>query len=324
MTDYVIIVREGEAIKVCYKLGATDAQLSLLKEMIKASKLAMTVEIIPEESGERENLLKRLSELVRKEIKFDPESKIRTVQDVMQRMHEKGLFKEKAFGSKLKDDLIKNLMARQQAINASEEKPGTTLRACNPDGSLDSILGMVKTSDSKVEQVLKVCTEVLENVTKLHTRLDKHASECIAVDETLKLLQKIANRVTPGEEIEEVQVPRFMCSFCEVDSHKLADCKDKQRCLKCGLFSHKQDTCGFDKTCNYCGIKGHAARLHDVITQEERLKIFTFHGPEAFGHFMAADQQQGLVGEQQRGGYQGRRGRGRTLGYGRNSRGRKF
>ncbi len=89
----------------------------------------MTVEIIPEESGERENLLKRLSELVRKEIKFDPESKTRTVQDVMQRMHEKGLFKEKAFGSKLKDDLIKNLMVRQPATNAPEEKPGTTLGA---------------------------------------------------------------------------------------------------------------------------------------------------------------------------------------------------
>ena len=99
MTDNVIIVREGETIKSCYKIVATDAQLSLLKEVIKASKLAMTVEIIPEESGECEILLKRLSELVRKEIKFDPESKTRTVQDVMQRMHEKGLFKEKAFAS---------------------------------------------------------------------------------------------------------------------------------------------------------------------------------------------------------------------------------
>ena len=320
MTDYVIIVREGETIKSCYKIVATDAQLSLLKEVIKASKLAMTVEIIPEESGECEILLKRLSELVRKEIKFDPESKTRTVQDAMQRMHEKGLFKEKAFGSKLKDDLIKSLMVRQQATSASDEKPGASN---NHFGSLDSILDMVKTSDSKVEQVLKVCTEALESVTRIHTRLDKHASECIAVDETLKLLQKIANRVTPGEKVEEVRVPRFMCSYCEVDTHKLAECKDKQRCLKCGLFSHKQDTCDFDKTCNYCGIKGHAARLHDVITQQERLKIFTFHGPEAFGHFMAADQQQGLVGEQ-RGGYQGRRGRGRTLGYARNSRGRKF
>ena len=58
----------------------------------------MTVEIIPEESGERENLLKQLSELVRKEIKFDPESKTRKVKNVMQRMHEKGLFKAKAFG----------------------------------------------------------------------------------------------------------------------------------------------------------------------------------------------------------------------------------
>ena len=287
----------------------------------------MTVEIIPEESGERENLLKRLSELVRKEIKFDPESKTRTVQDVMQRMHEKGLFKEKSFGSKLKDELIKNLMVRQPAVNALEEKPGTTLRASNnSDGSLDSILDIAKASDSKVEQVLKLCTEVLESVNKIHTRLDKHASECIAVDETLKLLQKIANRVNPGnpgEEKEEAQEPRFMCSYCEVDSHKLAECSEKQRCLKCGLFSHKQDTCGFDKTCNYCGIKGHAARLHDVITQQERLKIFTFHGPEAFGHFMAADQQQGMVGEQ-RGGYQGRRGRGRTLGYGRNGRGKKY
>ena len=42
--------------------------------------------------------MKQLSELVRKEIKFDPESKTRKVQNVMQRMHEKGLFKEKAFG----------------------------------------------------------------------------------------------------------------------------------------------------------------------------------------------------------------------------------
>ena len=161
----------------------------------------MKVEIIPEESGEPENLLKRISELVRKEIKFDLESKNRTVQDIMQRMHEKGLFKEKAFGSKLKDELIKNLMVRQPVINSSEEKPVTTLRASNnSDSSLKSILDMAKTSDSKVEQVLKICTEVLESVTKIHTRLDNHASECIAVDETLKLLQKIANQVTPGEE----------------------------------------------------------------------------------------------------------------------------
>ena len=115
-----------------------------------------------------------------------------------------------------------------------------------------------------------------------------------------------------------------MWSYCVVDTHKLAECSVKQRCLKCGLFSHKQDTCVFDKTCNYCGIKGHAARLHDVITQQERLNIFTFHGPEAFGHFMAVDQQQGMVREQQRGGYHGRHGRGRTLGYERNCRGKKY
>ena len=216
-------------------------------------------------------------------------------------------------------------MVRQPATNAPEEKPGTTLGASNnTDGSLNSILDTAKTSDSKVKQVLKICTEVLENVTKIHTRLDKRASECNAVDETLKLLQKIANQVTPREEREEVQELRFMCSYCEVDTHKLAECNDKQRCLKCGLFSHKQDTRGFDKTFNYCGIKGHAARLHDVITKQERLKILTFHEPEAFGHFMAADQQQGMVGEQQRGGYLGRHGRGRTLGYGRNSQGKKY
>ena len=48
----------------------------------------MTVKIIPEVSEDQENLLKRISELVRKEVKFDKEAKTRKVQDVIQRVHE--------------------------------------------------------------------------------------------------------------------------------------------------------------------------------------------------------------------------------------------
>lgn len=331
---------------------------------MKASKLAMTVEIVPEVSGDRENLLKRIGELVKKEVKFDTETKNRTIQEVIQRMYEKGLFKEKTFGAKLKDDIIKNLMVRQSttdhhvtkpksegiksngaedkfgeilktcsmmettvctAINASDRKIGSILKASNSSGDkLDIIVDKASSSDAKIDQVLKTCKEILESVSRVHARMDKHTSECIAVDETLKLLQRIANRMNPVEDEERTQTQRFMCSYCEVDDHKLTDCNTKQRCLKCGLFSHKQESCDFDKTCNHCGVKGHAARLHDVVTQDERLKIITFHGPEAFGHFMAADQQQGVVGNQNRGGFQGRRGRGRNLGYVRFGRAKKF
>lgn len=36
MTEYVIIIRDGEAAKACYRIEASDTQLLLLKEMVKA------------------------------------------------------------------------------------------------------------------------------------------------------------------------------------------------------------------------------------------------------------------------------------------------
>ena len=36
MIEYVIINKDGEAAKAYYKIEASDAQLALLKEMIKA------------------------------------------------------------------------------------------------------------------------------------------------------------------------------------------------------------------------------------------------------------------------------------------------
>ena len=48
----------------------------------------MTVKLIPEVSEDQENLLKRISELVRKEVKFEMDAKTRKVQDVIQRVHE--------------------------------------------------------------------------------------------------------------------------------------------------------------------------------------------------------------------------------------------
>ena len=64
----------------------------------------MTVKIIPEVSEDQENLLKRISELVRKEVKFDTEVKNRKVQDVIQRVHE-SLFQ--GCYERLKNRLIK-------------------------------------------------------------------------------------------------------------------------------------------------------------------------------------------------------------------------
>ena len=36
MTEYVIIIRDGEAAKACYRIEASDTQLAMLKEMVKA------------------------------------------------------------------------------------------------------------------------------------------------------------------------------------------------------------------------------------------------------------------------------------------------
>ena len=36
MTEYVVIIRDGEAAKACYRIEASDTQLSMLKEMVKA------------------------------------------------------------------------------------------------------------------------------------------------------------------------------------------------------------------------------------------------------------------------------------------------
>ena len=76
----------------------------------------MTIEAVPEVSGDREILLKRIHELVRKEVKFDPESRAVSIPEVIQRINEKNLFNDKAFGAKLKDDIIKILLTRQSKI----------------------------------------------------------------------------------------------------------------------------------------------------------------------------------------------------------------
>ena len=36
MKEYAIIIRDGEAAKACYRIEASDTQLLLLKEMVKA------------------------------------------------------------------------------------------------------------------------------------------------------------------------------------------------------------------------------------------------------------------------------------------------
>ena len=53
-------------------------------------------------SGDQENLLKRIGELVKKEVKFNAKTKTRTIQEVIQRVHEKGLSKEKTIWSQIK------------------------------------------------------------------------------------------------------------------------------------------------------------------------------------------------------------------------------
>ena len=280
----------------------------------------MTIEAVPEVSRDREILLKRIHELVRKEVKFDPESRAVSIPEVIQRINEKNLFNVKAFGAKLKDDIIKILLTRQskiwQVVKHKDEGKDQ-----ENDLRLDELVRISNvmeemitksntTSEEKLEAILSKCTEILENVTKVHDRLDKHSSECIAVDETLKLLQKIADKVCPAEPKEEAQEPMFQCSYCEMDIHKLSDCTEKVRCMKCGLFIHKQESCGWDKDCNKCGKPGHAAKLHDLMSQTDRIKIITFHGTEFFGHFLAAGEQQGSSGN-----YSGRRGRGCVLGY---------
>ena len=318
MSECVVIIRDGESVKACYRVDAPDTQVTLLKEMIKASKLAMTIEAIPEASGDREVLLKRIQDLVRKDVKFDPETRPVSIPEVIQRINEKNLFKDKAFGSKLKDDVIKILLTRPskvwQAVKLKEEgnDQGNDARCVMEDMMIKANIS----TEEKMETILSKCTEIMESVARIHSRLDKHSSECIAVDGTLKLLQKIADRVSPSEQKEEIQETVFQCSYCEMDNHKLSDCTEKVRCMKCGLFVHKQDSCNWEKDCNKCGKPGHAARLHDVMNQADRIKIVNLHGTEAFGHFMAVGEQQSTSGS-----YSGRRGRGRVLGYGKRGRG---
>ena len=286
----------------------------------------MTIEAIPETSGDRETLLKKIHELVRKDVRFDPETRPVSIPEIIQKLNEKNLFKEKAFGSKLKDDVIKILLTRPSKIWQAV-KPKEEGRDQENDARLDELVrtssGMEDlitkanvSTEEKMETILTKCTEIMEGVAKIHSRLDKHSSECIAVDGTLKLLQKIADRICPSDTKEEFHEPTFQCSYCETDSHKFNDCTEKARCMKCGLFIHKQDSCDWEKDCNKCGKPGHAARLHDVMNQADRIKIINFHGTEVFGHFMAVGDQQSTSGS-----YSGRRGRGRVLGYGKRGRG---
>ena len=102
MSECVVIIRDGESVKACYRVEAPDTQVTLLKEMIKASKLAMTIEAIPEASGDREVLLKRIQDLVRKDVKFDPETRPVSIPEVIQRINEKNLFKTRPSDLSLK------------------------------------------------------------------------------------------------------------------------------------------------------------------------------------------------------------------------------
>ena len=282
----------------------------------------MTIKDVPEASGDREILLKRMHELVCKDVKFNPETKPVSIPEVIQRINEKNLFKNKAFGSKLKGDVIKVLLTRPskvwQAVKLKEEGKDQENDAHldelvrTSSGMADIIIKDNISTEEKMETILNKCTEIMESVAKVHNRLDKHSSKCIAVDGTLKLLQKFADRVCQSEPKEEFQEPTFQCSYCATDNHKLIDCTAKERCMKCGgLFIHKQDSCSWEKDCNKCGKPGHAARLHDVMNQADRIKIINFHGMEVFGHFMAVGDQQNTSGS-----YSGHRGRGRVLGYG--------
>ena len=167
------------------------------------------------------------------------------------------MFKDKAFRSKAKDYIIKILLARQSKV-CQAVKPKDKAKDQDNDVPLDQlvrtssvmkdmILKANTSSEETLDAILRKCTEILEEVIKLHNRLDKHSSQCIAVDGTLKLLQKIADKVYSAEMKEEFQEPTFQCSYCETDNHKLTDCFEKVRCLKCGLFILKQESCGWDK-----------------------------------------------------------------------------
>ena len=64
--------------------------------------MAMTIEAIPETSGDRETLLKKIHELVRKEVRFDPETRPVSIPEVIQRLNEKNLFKKRPSDLSLK------------------------------------------------------------------------------------------------------------------------------------------------------------------------------------------------------------------------------
>ena len=66
-------------------------------------------------------LLTRIHKLVKKNLRFYPESRAITMQECIQRIHEKSIFKNKAFGSKLKDDVIKSLQVRYQQNKEPQE-----------------------------------------------------------------------------------------------------------------------------------------------------------------------------------------------------------
>ena len=196
----------------------------------------MTIEAVLEASGDREILLKRIHELVCKDVKFDPETRPVSIAMVIQRINEKNLFKDKAFRSKLKDDVIKILLTRPskvwQAVKLKEEGKDQ-----ENDAHLDELVRtssrmedmIIKaniSTEEKMETILNKCKEIMESVAKVYNRLDKHSRECIAVDGTLKLLKKIADRVCQSESKEEFQEPTFQCecAYCKMDIHKLIDC----------------------------------------------------------------------------------------------------
>ena len=62
----------------------------------------MTIEAIPETSGDRETLLKKIHELVREEVRFNPETRPVSIPEVIQRLNEKNLFKKRPSDLSLK------------------------------------------------------------------------------------------------------------------------------------------------------------------------------------------------------------------------------
>ena len=46
MSECVVIIRDGESVKACYRVDAPDTQVTLLKEMIKECNFSLEIGLI--------------------------------------------------------------------------------------------------------------------------------------------------------------------------------------------------------------------------------------------------------------------------------------